>query len=357
MTWSPTILPHNNCGPPLGRMHGEFGPDNPPGIVTTTSEAHAIGIPAPTATGARDVGLGVSIPACLAGNPGVTKPRNGQSKDKSRPNLPLNPPKNELPTPIRHDVLQTYLDNYEDGNLLVAGFAHGFSLGCTSYVENHNPSNLKSALEHKNIVQAKLEKELALGRLAGPFKEKPFVDFVISPVGVVPKKEPGKFRLIHHLSYPKGSSVNDSIPKGASTVSYQSIDDAVKILIGLGPSAFLAKCDIESAFRLLPVNPSDYHLLGIFWEGIYYYDRCVPMGCSSSCALFESFSSSLHWIANHKLGITNMVHVLDDFLIIGHFEKATNNYLNKFQRLCNELGIPLAEDKPRGHPQVLYFWV
>ncbi|KAJ1144335.1 hypothetical protein NDU88_010635 [Pleurodeles waltl] len=36
-------------------------------------------------------------------------------------------------------------------------------------------------------------------------------EFVCSPLGVVPKKETGQFKLIHNLSAPHGSSVNEAI--------------------------------------------------------------------------------------------------------------------------------------------------
>ncbi|KAK3753065.1 hypothetical protein QZH41_005503 [Actinostola sp. cb2023] len=44
----------------------------------------------------------------------------------------------------------------------------------------------------------------------------------------VPKKTPSEFRLIHHLSYPEGSSVNDSIPYETSSVHYARISDAIQ---------------------------------------------------------------------------------------------------------------------------------
>lgn len=47
---------------------------------------------------------------------------------------------------------------------------------------------------------------------------------------MVPKKEPGKFRLIHHLSHPKGNLVNDGIAKEESSVSYVSFDRAVALV-------------------------------------------------------------------------------------------------------------------------------
>ena len=56
---------------------------------------------------------------------------------------------------------------------------------------------------------------------------------------------------------------------------YVTIDDAIKGIKRFGPGSFLAKTDIESAFRLIPVHPDDYELLGMKWEGKYYYDK-VP---------------------------------------------------------------------------------
>ena len=76
---------------------------------------------------------------------------------------------------------------------------------------------------------------------------------------------------------------------------YASFDKAVNIAVSAGRGAWLAKSDIKSAFRLLPVSPEDYELLGFSFDGSFYYDRCLPMGCSISCALFEKFSTLLEF--------------------------------------------------------------
>ena len=60
-------------------------------------------------------------------------------------------------------------------------------------------------------VSAKISKELAAGRLAGPFDSQPFPNFRASRLGVLPKKAPGEYRLFHNLSFPRGASVNDGI--------------------------------------------------------------------------------------------------------------------------------------------------
>lgn len=41
---------------------------------------------------------------------------------------------------------------------------------------------------------------------------------------------------------------------------------------------------------LLPIHPDDSELLGFFFDGAFYMDRALSMGCSISCAAFERFS-------------------------------------------------------------------
>lgn len=58
-----------------------------------------------------------------------------------------------------------------------------------------------------------------------------------SPLGVVPKSEPGKFRVIHDLSFPKHDSVNLLIPEENSKVKYDSIDVVTDLLRQFGQGA------------------------------------------------------------------------------------------------------------------------
>ncbi|KAL9951074.1 hypothetical protein ACROYT_G043670 [Oculina patagonica] len=216
-------------------------------------------------------------------------------------------------------------------------------------------SHLQSALEHPEVVDAKLKKELDAHRLAGPFHSPPFPVFHVSPIGVVPKKSPGEFRLIHHLSYPKETSINDGISSEHSSVHYATIQDAIRLIKLADPGCFLAKTDIKNAFRIIPINPSDYHLLGIKWNGQYFYDRCMPMGCASSCKTFETFSTAVEWIAREKLSIQNILHLLDDFLIVAPSKSLCHKQLDIFLSLCSYLGIPTAPEKTCGPSTILSF--
>jgi hypothetical protein len=210
-------------------------------------------------------------------------------------------------------------------------------------------------MEHPSAVQKKLAKEIQVGRIAGPFFKAPFSHFCCSPLGLVEKKVPGTFRLIHHLSHPEGLSVNDGIPTHFSQVHYQTIDDAVTEIRKLGRGCFLAKTDIANAFRIVPLHPSEYPLLGFTWEGKFYFDRCLPMGCSSSCKIFEALSSALHWIAENRLGIPNIVHVLDDFLILDRNGRGCGHKLKHFTDMCATIGIPIAPDKTHAPDTTMTF--
>ena len=156
-------------------------------------------------------------------------------------------------------------------SILYTGFKFGFSLHFEGTRTSFFASNLISAQQNPEIVSDKLSKELAAGRLAGPFDCPPFPKFRVSPLGVVPKKALGEYRLIHHLSFPRGDSVNDGIAQEHASVQYARVDDAVAMIKQLGSGCFLAKTDIKSAFRIIPIKPSDYDLLGFFWQGQYYY--------------------------------------------------------------------------------------
>ncbi len=82
-----------------------------------------------------------------------------------------------------------------------------------------------TALQNPTFVDTKLEQELAAERTAGPFTSPPFPSFCISPLGLIPKKTPGDFRLIHHLSFPKGLSINDGILSEDTHVRYATVTE------------------------------------------------------------------------------------------------------------------------------------
>jgi len=219
-----------------------------------------------------------------------------------------------LPTPVKINRLAPLLSGYFNSaaEYLINGFCFGFPIPFQGPSSSTAASNLLSAQQHPGVVDRYLAREVLAQRVASPFTHPPFQNFWVSPIGVIPKKTPGEFRCIQHLSYPYGASVNDGIPVEDSSVTYFRIDDATGLILRSGVGSFLAKTDIKSAFRIIPIRPADYNLLGIYWRGNYYYDRCLAMGLASSCKTFEALSTAVQWIAQTKLGTSYMLHLLDD---------------------------------------------
>lgn len=232
---------------------------------------------------------------------------------------------------------------------------YGFELHINSLHPRESCTNLVSAYQFPNIVDEKLQKEIKAGRIAGPFETRPFENFHASPLGIVKKKLPGTYRLIHHLSSPKNMSVNDSIPEEFCTVKYSSIADAIAKLKTIGRHSPFSKTDVKNAFRIIPLNPSFYPFLGLIWDNKFYFDKCLPMGLSESCKIFEEFSTALEWAAYHRLGASAVVHVLDDFLFIESTTEKSASMLKKFKSMCEYVGIPIAEEKTFGPSTVMEF--
>ena len=238
---------------------------------------------------------------------------------------------------------------------LQEGLVLGFKLQYEGPRVDTDCKNLLSATQHSKELQDKIQKEINLGRIAGPYKIKPITNLRLSPVGVLPKSE-GGWRMITHLSYPKQNSVNDLINPESCSVRYTSFDNVVDMVCKLGRGVKLGKTDIKSAFRLLLVNPSDFNLLGFKFQSEYYIDKCLPMGCSISCSLWGKFATFLHWAVVERSGIKSIDHYLDDFLFAGpEGAQDCEILMQEFAKMCKEFGVPIAEEKTCGPTTSLKF--
>ena len=194
----------------------------------------------------------------------------------------------------------------------------------------------------------KLNAELQQGRILGPYISPP-CELVISPLYVIPKSRPGKFRLIHDLSRPKGLSVNDHIDSSCKNVSYCSVLDVAAHLLTshkhFGNRSFLAKVDLKDAYRCVPIRKEDWKYLGMSFEDKYLIDTCLPMGLASSCKIFQSISDALAWMFKVENNSCDIFNYLDDFLIVAQNYHQCQEALANFLTLLDYLGFPVAKDK------------
>lgn len=261
------------------------------------------------------------------------------------------------PSPINICTLKKLLYNYNEAEagFLLDGFSNGFSMQYQGPRTSRFAKNLKSVREHPDIAEKKIVKEILEGRVAGPFLRPPFKDFIVSPIGIVPKKSKGEFRMIHHLSYPEGGSINDFIDPALTSVQYTHFDKAVDLIQRLGKNCHLFKMDIKNAFKIIPVRPEDFQLLGFSLNGFYFFDKTLPFGASISCATFERFSTFIENCVVARMPSGMLIHYLDDFLGGNKTRELCMATMNIFTGVLSELNVPIASEKTEGPTTVLTF--
>ena len=117
----------------------------------------------------------------------------------------------------------------------------------------------------------------------------------------------------------------------------------------------MAKIDIESAYRLIPVHPTDRPLQAMEWNGQIYIDPMLPFGLRSAPKLFNAVADALEWYLRQR-GIQHVFHYLDDFIVVAR--PATPDCaeaVGTIDETCARLGIPIAEHKRDGPTTCLTF--
>ena len=259
--------------------------------------------------------------------------------------------KNDLPTPLFRDKLFTLFHIYPnkvDAEFLEKSFLSGFRLpirGHMPTLDGNVPQPMYSGEKLKALTEI-IELELSCNRLLGPFVSPPFERYVISPVHLVPRRQPGKFRLIHNLSYMHGNvSVNSEISDADAHVAYESFDRLVEMVERWGRGCFIFKFDVKSAFKCLPLCPDDYPLMGFKVNGLYYFDKTLAFGLRCSCLYWEKFAHFLQWFFVHRTKYSDIGHYLDEFYgVNGSLQFACSVY-ECLLKQCDEIGLPLSVEK------------
>ncbi len=168
----------------------------------------------------------------------------------------------------------------------------------------------------------------------------------------------GEKSLIIALSAPRNSpfsSINNLIPLEEYSLHYHDIDQAITTIKNVGRGAWLAKVDITSAFKVMPIHPDFWHLFGIRWPGRFYFSVRLTFGCRSSPKISDMLSEAICWILSNNYSVPHLIHLLDDFLIISPPDAIPAKHITTVQRIFTELGIPIAQEKSLGPTQFIEF--
>ena len=223
----------------------------------------------------------------------------------------------QIPTAIRYDRLRLALaDEITTKNALMLDLLEfGMPLGCKAGFGVQKPQkNHFSALSCKLDIDKYIFNGLNSCALLGPFDTPPIQDMCYSPLMSVPKDADSR-RVITDFSFPPGNSINDGISRTEYLdfnveFSLPSISSMVSRLNDLGQGCLLFKRDLKGAFRQFPVDPRDYNLMGLCWEGKTYLDSRLAMGLRSSAYCCQGVTEMVARVVNKDAFV--LVY-LDDF--------------------------------------------
>ena len=210
---------------------------------------------------------------------------NEQVRKSSRPNFQGC----QLPVCSKFNIefLEREAQDYCDKavvELLRFGFPINSSItfGAVNKVRNHT-----GATEFPKAIDEYLTKEAAHNAIIGPFANNPFsVPCKINPLNSVPKRDSCERRIIVDLSFPRGRSVNNTIPKDTylgepCQLKFPTVDALIDLVKLKGQGCALFKRDLRRAYRQIPVDPGDIHNLGYTWRDQLFFDVVLPMGLRS----------------------------------------------------------------------------
>ncbi|XP_033763092.1 uncharacterized protein LOC117344458 isoform X1 [Pecten maximus] len=259
-------------------------------------------------------------------------------------------------TPISVQTLRHELRSHPD-KAFISNLCDRLQVGFDTKVSStdlptYECRNLLSARNNQDTVSNLLQEEVSKGFMYGPFQSPPFVPYRVSPLGLATHKYSGKQRLIIDLSSPHNNnahtSINDLIDKDLCSLSYVTIDDAIAIIKHKGKHAAMCKADITDAFKQIPIHPSQWHLFCVKWNNSYYHYVRLPFGSRSSPKIFDQLSQAIVWIAVNNYGISNMLHLLDDFLTVDDPSHDSDRTMALITMIFNKLQIPLSKKKTIG---------
>lgn len=241
----------------------------------------------------------------------------------------------------------------------------------------------------EQILWNKIIKEVEAQRYLGPYSEsdqnfhEQFDYFYQNPLGLVPKgpakdledeneglnlenneiwKNPKNCRVVFHLSYKfdENGSVNSQTPRESCQVEYQGIDQAVQQAVKFA-CPFAAKTDGVAAFSQIPVRRQDWNLLVMKAknpnDGKWYFfmSKVLGFGHSISCRIFSDFMAAVVHVVGRTCPQGEPIFYLDDAICIAGSSQESDNQLDTYIRVCDEINYPLSEEKTiRSTPTIVF---
>ena len=230
----------------------------------------------------------------------------------------------------------------DEASALLNGLVNGFSIVDDDCPATYECQNYDSILESSAFTEmtALLGKEIEEHKVSIT-STKPTC---VHSLGAVWKSN-GSLRPITDCSRPDSSSINNYMSSTFRSFSYNSVQDAVDILL---PGEFMAVVDISSAYRSVSVHSSQVCFQGLSWDfgqgPIYLLDHRLCFGLRCAPNIFDLLSLFIVKIAA-SWGATRVVNYLDDFLVIGDSEASCLHFRNLVTTAITLLGFQVSWKK------------
>ena len=158
-------------------------------------------------------------------------------------------------------------------------------------------------------------------------------------------KPDGSVRVIVELSWPLGASVNSCIPSDVYDnilfkLKCPTIDQVVECIKEIGPSAKLFKIDLERVFRNLRVDPYDYPLMGLQWDGDVYAGISLGFKMGTTACQMCTDAITLTLCRRH-IWLMNYMH---DYVGVATALQAKSYFLS-LSNILQYVGLPIDQKK------------
>jgi len=162
--------------------------------------------------------------------------------------------------------------------------------------------NHDSAYQHAAVVDDLVADRLRRGLLVDVtrlYEADPLLPVFVSPMGVVPKSTPGRFRLILDGSCGLADAVNDFCdPRPLGDVCLATFDAVVADILDqrehtpAGVPLLLFSTDLSDAYLSVPVRVDDWFQLAQVWRQRVYWNTACPFGLRASGFWLHCFTAA-----------------------------------------------------------------
>ena len=163
-------------------------------------------------------------------------------------------------------------------------------------------------------------------------------DQFVSPIFVVEKKEPGKYRMILNLKI-----LNESVEY--QKFKMETVQTALQLVTR---DCYFASIDLRDAYYSVPVHPEYQKYLKFSWRGQLYCFQALPMGLGPVPRLFTKLTKPiLAHLHNSGHSITSFI---DDSLLLGRTQEETVQNVFYTVKIFDELGFVIHNEKSQFLP-------